>query len=253
MASILTALYEKTFSEEARLTHAIGAAILWDGVKSLLAPKPHPVLDGIEIMGVCDDDSFFHYQRENLTRRFLHYWRTTHNELPFREDLETFLRNLKLSKFESALRCEIHFFFKEGVDEVDRTHHEATYYWVRDQQPSLMAFPVYEHTKIDETGGICFTQKIIYATLSKDDPEVNEKPVTNVIKRIAGPRGNFYQDVSAIQRPRVNLALTFWNERSEGFRYLKLTDTWGQTCCYDLESYTEAQWPTDALEHLATR
>lgn len=250
LAAFGYALYEKTFSEEARITHGIGAGILWDHAKSLLASKPHPVLDGIEIMGVCDDDSFFHYQKKEITEQFLKYWRKHHNELPFREDLDTFLGHMRTAapKLESALRCEIHFFFKEGIDEIDRTHHQATYYWARGQQPSMMAFPVYDHTKAEETGGICLVQKIICATLSKEDSE--EKSVTNVIKRIAGPRGNFYQDVPEVHRPQTNLALTFWNERSDGFRYLKLTDTWGLTCVYDLDNYTMAQWPTDAQEHL---
>ena len=250
MAALGYALYEKTFSEEARITYGIGAAILWDRAKALLASKPHPVLDGIEIMGVCDDDSFFHYQKKEITERFLKYWRKHHNELPFRADLDTFLEHMKLPKLESALHCEVHFFFKEGIDEIDRTHHEATYYWVRGQQPSMVAFPVYEHTKAEETGCICFVQKIIYATLSKEDPEKEEKPVTNVIKRIAGPRGNFYQDVPEVHRPRVNLALTFWNERFDGFRYLNLIDTLGLTYRYDLENYTVAQWPVDAQAHV---
>ena len=246
VAAIGYALYEKVFSEEDRITHSIGASILWDRTASFLAPKPHPIFDRIEIMGVRDDDSFFHYQKKEITNRFLKYWRKYHNELPFREDLDTFLEHMKLPEFETILRCDIHLFFKEGIDDVDWTHHEATYYWVRDQQPSMMAFPVYDISK-ENSDEICFVQKIICATISTGK---DEKNVTDTIKRIAGPHGNFYQDVPEIHRPKVNLALAFWNERSDGFRYLNLTDTLGLTYCYDLENYIEAQWPTDAHAHM---
>lgn len=250
VAAMGYALYEGAFSEEDRLAHSIGAGVLWERTKALVTRSEHPVLDGVEILGMRDDDSFFHCQRKETTERFLHYWSKHHNELAFREDLGTFLRRMKMVDLKSVLRCEVRFFFKEGIDTTDYTHHEATYYWIKHEAPSMMAFPVYEQSKAEETGGICFVQKIICGALVRNLTDSTELSVTDTIKRIAGPRGNFYQDVPKLHRPSVNLALAFWNERSDGFRYLKLIDTLGLTYVYDLEHYTVAKWPTDAQQHI---
>ena len=250
------ALYQGVFSEDDRIKHSIVAGILWERTKNLFEPDHPDMLDRLELLGVRDDDSFFH---EDVTAHFLKYWQKHHESLPFREDTETFLKRMKIPDFESIMRCEIRFSFNEGLDIVDRKHYEATYTWARNQPAHLLAFPVYEKTKND---GIVFTQKVLYASLSRGDPRAitnlprSEAPkaaetvVTESILCLAGPRGNFYQDVAAAHRPVVNFALAFWDEKFNGLRYLKLVDTLGLTYVYDLERDLIAQWPVDGPEHL---
>lgn len=241
------ALYQKAFSEEDQMKHSITAGILWDRTKAIVAPAEHPVLDGVEILGVRDDDSFFHLERNKTTRRFFKFWKESHQEGPFQDDMETVLK--ALGPPEGVIRCEIRFFYKEGVDEVDRQHYEATYCWQKGQSPRLLAFPVYSKSKTEEAGGVVFVQKVIYASLSKPDGK-NELVVTNLIARLAGPRGNFYQDVPEHTRPTVNLSLAFMEQQRQGYRYLKLVDTLGLTYRYDLEETFIAQWPTDGPHHI---
>ena len=243
------ALYQGVFSEDDRIKHEIVAGILWERTKNLFEPNHPKTLDRLELLGVRDDDSFFH---EDVTARFLKYWQKHHEGLPFRQDTETFLKRMEIPDFDSIMRCEILFFFNEGLDVVDRKRYEATYTWVRDEPAHLLAFPVYEKTKNEEVG-IVFTQKVLYASLSKEDPRTAntaETVVTESILRIAGPRGNFYQDVAATHRPVVNFALAFWDKKFNGLRYLKLVDSLGLTYVYDLEMDLIAEWPADGPAHL---
>lgn len=236
LGALAYALYERAFSHEARIRHSIAAGVLWQRTWAALAGRPSDGLRRVQLVGMRDDDTFFHH---DCTQAFQRYWSEQHDNGAFRDDTETLMRAMGMPC--SAVQAHLRFRFREPDD---TRAYEATYQWQQGQAPRLMAFPVYPQTKLDQTGGILFTQKLVYAALEPD------KDVTELVRALAGPRGNFYQDVPASHRPTVNVSFALLEYRRQGYRFLKLVDTLGLTYRYDLEREFEICWPRDAPEHL---
>lgn len=238
MMALAYAAYQKVFSEEDRIKHTLLAGIAWQRVKQAFGTRR--ILESVEVKGLRDDDTFFAVDATDL---FMRFWKEKHAEKPFREAIETVLEALQVTR--EVIRCEIRFSYWHGLDEVDQKPYEATYLWCEGDPPRLLAFPVYPEDKTDVVG-VVLLQKVLAASL-EDDTGRPEKVVTDTILRLAGPRGNFYQDVPEIHRPEVNWSLTFWEEP---YCYLKLVDSFGLTYRYDLRTEFVAKWPTDAVAHL---